>query len=135
MLRVEASARPGAIREAAELQGRILGATAEEVAAAVGAVVYALAAPLIVRAFAARECRRECAIVATLADGTLVEGVADLAFLDNERGPAPGWIVIDFKTDADLSLRLAEYRAQLGLYMTAISASTGLSARGVLLAI
>ncbi len=133
MLRVESGARPEAIREAAELQGRILGAPPAEVAAAAEAVVNAMAAPLIARAFAARECRRECAIVGTLTDGTMVEGVADLAFLDEHEPAAPCWIVIDFKTDADLSPRLAEYRAQLGLYMAAISASTGISARGVLL--
>jgi ATP-dependent helicase/nuclease subunit A len=133
MLRVEADASPEAILEAAELQGRILGATASEVAAAAAAVVNALAAPLIVRAFAARECRRECAVVGRLADGTLIEGIADLAFLD-QRG-APVWIVIDFKTDADLNLRIEEYRAQLGLYMAAISASTGLAAHGVILGI
>ncbi|HTW87347.1 MAG TPA: UvrD-helicase domain-containing protein [Candidatus Binataceae bacterium] len=134
MLRVESDARAGAIREAAELQGRMLGATPVEIAAAAVAVGNALAAPLIIRAFAARECRRECAIVARLTDGTLVEGVADLAFLD-EHGSPPCWTVIDFKTDADWSRRLAEYRVQLGLYMAAISASTGLSARGVLLGV
>jgi ATP-dependent helicase/nuclease subunit A len=135
LLRVEVGAGPPAILEAAELQARILGAPPEEAAAAAEAAASALAAPLMVRAFDARECRRECAIVATLADGTLVEGVADLAFLDEHEPAAPCWTVIDFKTDADLNPRLAEYQAQLGLYMAAVSASTGISARGVLLRI
>jgi len=132
MLRVEPGARPEAFATAAELQGRLLGATPDEIGAAAATVSNALASPMLMRAFAARECRRECGIVGTLADGTLVEGVADLAFLD-ERAAPPCWTVIDFKTDADLLPRLDEYRAQLGLYMAAIGASTGIAVRGVLL--
>ncbi len=131
MLRVDPKADRKSILAAAELQGRLLGATPDEIAAAAEAVNNALAAPLMRRAFAAREHRRECAIVGKLADGTLVEGVADLAFLD-EADPQC-WTVIDFKTDADLLARLDEYRTQLGLYISAISASTGIAARGVLL--
>src|SRR5579885_1176050 len=66
LLRVEPGARPEGIRAAAELQGRILGATAAEIAAASEAVACAIAAPLLQRAFAARECRRECAVLGAL---------------------------------------------------------------------
>ncbi|MBF6568620.1 MAG: UvrD-helicase domain-containing protein [Candidatus Binataceae bacterium] len=134
MLRVA----PGAVREeifyAAKLQGRMLAATDEEIAAAAEAVESAIATPLLKRAFAARDCRRETAIAIRLADGTIVEGIADLVFRD-EREATPCWTVIDFKTDIDLAPRMAEYRVQIGLYMAAITASTGIPADGVLLRI
>jgi hypothetical protein len=44
-------------------------------------------------------CRRETPVTCTLADGTLVEGVVDLAF--EERG---GWIVVDYKTDREIAV-------------------------------
>ena len=46
-------------------------------------------------------------------DGTLAEGVVDLAFL--EEGPDfTGWTVVDFKTDLEFELGRAEYSAQVG---------------------
>jgi ATP-dependent exoDNAse (exonuclease V) beta subunit len=64
-----------------------------------------------------------------LEDGTLIEGVVDLAFRE-----AAGWTVVDFKTDArpDSHPRYAE---QLRLYCAAITAATGLPARAALLAV
>ncbi len=63
---------------------------------------------------------------------TMVEGVADLAFVEHRDGTAR-WIVVDFKTDFDLDRRIAEYRAQVGLYMRAISQATAMPAAGYLL--
>jgi ATP-dependent exoDNAse (exonuclease V) beta subunit len=54
--------------------------------------------------------------------------VVDAAFEDEQ-----GWTVIDFKTDAELSDRLAEYRRQVGLYVRAIGEATGRPCRGILL--
>ncbi len=69
-----------------------------------------------------------------LEDGVTVEGVVDLAFPERVAG-AERWVVVDFKTDADITGRLDEYRAQLLLYLRAISQSTGAPARGVLLCV
>ena len=80
------------------------------------------------RAALAAEVRRESPVVIRLNDGLLIEGVADLAFEE-----AQGWTVVDFKTDAEITSRLDEYRAQLGLYVRGIRASTGRPASGVLL--
>ena len=57
------------------------------------------------RAAAAAECRREAALAVTLDDGTLVEGVADLAFLDTSGDGAARWTVVDFKTDREIGGR------------------------------
>ena len=117
-----------AVAAAAALHGRLLGATAEEVAAATDAVAHALSHPLLRRAAAAPECRRETAIVVRAADGSIVEGVVDAAFADDD-----GWTVIDFKTDVELGGRRAEYARQVALYAEAIARATGRPARGVLL--
>jgi ATP-dependent exoDNAse (exonuclease V) beta subunit len=91
----------------------------------------ALAHPLLRRAAAAARagrCRREAPLALVLADGTLVEGVADLAF--EEDGATT---VVDFKTDVEIVGRLDDYRRQVALYAEAVARATGRPARGVLL--
>jgi ATP-dependent helicase/nuclease subunit A len=127
LARVDLDASRGDVEGLATIEGRILGAPPDEVAAAVVAVTEALAHPLLRRAAAAR-CRRETPLALVLEDGTLVEGVVDAAF--EESG---GWTVVDFKTDVELDARLEEYRAQVRLYVRAVAEATGRPARGVLL--
>jgi hypothetical protein len=95
-------------------------------------VRQALAHPLLRRAAEAAQggrCRREVPLALTLDDGTLVEGVADLAFYEDDASPA--WTVVDFKTDRDLAGRLPEYRRQLGAYAAAVARASGQPARAV----
>jgi ATP-dependent helicase/nuclease subunit A len=67
----------------------------------------------------------------TLDDGTLVEGVVDLAFEENGE-----WIVVDYKTDREIAAAGEDqYRRQVALYATAIARATGAPASGVLLRI
>jgi ATP-dependent exoDNAse (exonuclease V) beta subunit len=111
------------IRELATVHGRIIGATAEEIAAAGEAVSAALAHSLLHHARAAAQqnrCRREAPIVWRDDEGFLTEGVVDLAFEQNQH-----WIVVDFKTDEDLGGNEIAYRRQVGLYAAAIEAATG----------
>ena len=129
--RVPLDAGPDAVGAAAAFFARTLGASAIETAAAAQAALGALASPILRRAAAADSIRREAPIGVVLDDGTLVEGIADLAF--RETTPEPAWTVVDFKTDVALDARLDEYRAQLALYMHAITRATGLPARGILL--
>ena len=114
-----------------QVQGRILGATEAEIAWAVRAAQRVASHPLLVRAAAASqrgEARRECPVTFTAPDGTLLEGVVDLAFLDGDV-----WQVIDFKTDRDLSqVSLERYSRQVAVYAAAIARATGLPARGCL---
>jgi len=123
--------RPG-VETVAALEGRLLGATPEEIAAASEIVERALAHPLLRRAAVAAHagrCRRETPVAMRLPDGVLVEGVVDAAFRDDR----DGWTVLDFKTDVEIAGRLEEYRRQVALYARAIAQSTGVPARGVLL--
>ena len=72
-----------AIEALADVHGRILSAPDEEIAAAIEAVQKVLAHELLARARAADArgaCRRETPVTCTLADGTLIEGIVDLAF-------------------------------------------------------
>lgn len=122
------------IREIARLQGRVLGATDEEVAAALETVHGALRHPLMRRAAAAAnkgQCRREVPIALKLADDVMVEGVVDLAFRDQSESNL--WTVVDYKTDFEVAGRLEEYRKQVGLYALAIAKATGTKTEAVLL--
>ncbi|MGH9972027.1 MAG: PD-(D/E)XK nuclease family protein, partial [Pyrinomonadaceae bacterium] len=123
-----------AIADVARAQGRILGATEDDVAAAVETVHRALRHPLMQRAAAAAnigQCRREVPVGLKLDDGILVEGAIDLAFQE-QRSNSP-WTVIDYKTDFEVKGRLEEYKNQVSLYALAISRATGLDTRPVLL--
>jgi ATP-dependent exoDNAse (exonuclease V) beta subunit len=119
------------IAEGVSLQARILGAPAEEAEAATALVAAALAHPLIGRArdaWRAGRCRRETPVSCRESDGSLVEGVLDLAFEDDD-----GWTVVDFKTDAEIGGELTRYRRQVGLYASVVARATGREAIGVLM--
>jgi len=116
------------VEQLARLHGRLLGAPGGEVAAAVQTVMAALDHPLLQRARSAAICHREFPLAMRMDSGRLVEGVLDLAFMDDG-----AWTVVDFKTDADLPSRRRHYEIQLGWYVYALSSITHTAARGVLL--
>jgi ATP-dependent exoDNAse (exonuclease V) beta subunit len=117
-------------RAYAELQGRIVGATAEEVTAASAAAVAALAHPVVVRAAASPRCAARFPSSCSWADGRIAEGVVDLAFRE-----AGAWTVVDWKTDVELGARRATYQAQAQLYADAIARATGERAEALLLVV
>jgi ATP-dependent helicase/nuclease subunit A len=127
---VKFDASAEAARHAVELNARVLGATEEEVRSAAEAVWGALRHPIFARAQAAERCHREYPVTLKLDDGRMLEGMVDLAFV--EKG---GWIVVDFKTDADASERRVQYERQLRWYAYALAKLTGMQARGVLLGV
>jgi ATP-dependent exoDNAse (exonuclease V) beta subunit len=132
-------ASPAKLAEVARAEARHVGAASEEIEAGIVAATAALAHPLFARARAAATtpdgCRREAPIMLTLEDGSLVEGVLDLAFRETD-ADGPVWTVVDFKTDAELDgPRRASYELQLSLYARAIEAATGERARTVLLSV
>ncbi|AKT44210.1 UvrD-helicase domain-containing protein [Chondromyces crocatus] len=134
---VELEAERPQIAAVAETQARILGATSDELDAAVDSALIALQHPLLRRAAeSARrgDCVREMPVMLTLADGTVVEGSVDLAFREETAGTAL-WTVVDFKTDLDPTDSSVRYETQLRLYAEAIEAATGERAQGIVLAI
>jgi ATP-dependent exoDNAse (exonuclease V) beta subunit len=121
------------VERAAAVQGRYLGCSDGEVTAAARSVSAALGHPLLRRAAAALvqgQCRRELPVALRLEDGTVLDGVVDLAFSD---GGESGWTVVDFKTDRGGGENRAPYEQQVRLYARAIAAATGHPTRAVLL--
>ncbi len=131
------------VHAAAVAEGRLLGASADEVEAAATTTLAALAHPILRRAATADRLRRETPVSFLREDGILVEGIVDLAFrelggglggeLDEEPGGA--WTVVDFKTDRDLAPNLSQYESQLRLYAEAISEATAEPTTPVLLSL
>jgi len=122
------------LEEIARLQARLLGMTDQEAASAAAVAERVLADDLMARARAADArgaCRRETPVTCTLPDGTLVEGIVDLAF--EERNV---WTIVDYKTDREIAAAGEDrYRRQIALYASAIAEATGQSASAVLVRI
>ena len=112
---VDLDADADAIQASAAVNGRLVGATEEEIIAAVATVRATLEHPILRRAAASArkgEIRRETPVLLTLDDGGLVEGVVDLAFLEDTPEFA-GWTVVDFKTDREFATSSDRYTAQV----------------------
>jgi ATP-dependent exoDNAse (exonuclease V) beta subunit len=109
-----------AIQRLATIHARVLGAAAEEIAAASESVHAALAHAVFDGARQAARCRREVPITWRDPEGLLVEGVIDLAFEQTD-----GWTVVDFKTDEEFRGNEPAYRRQVGMYAAAIQAANG----------
>jgi ATP-dependent exoDNAse (exonuclease V) beta subunit len=115
----------------ADVEARVLGLSGTDASAAARVAGKVLAHDIIARARRAERrgaCRRETPVTCRLADGTVVEGIVDLAFEENGE-----WIVVDYKSDRVLAAEGEErYRRQIGFYVSAIGQATGLRASGVL---
>jgi ATP-dependent helicase/nuclease subunit A len=118
------------VKRTAELNARVLGASTEEAAAATEAVGNALAHPVFERARAAGRRHREYPVTLRLDDARMLEGVVDLAFVEDA-----AWVVVDFKTDADAAERRTLYQRQLRWYAYALTRLTGMEARAILLGV
>ena len=121
-----------ALDDLAAVEARVLGLSEDEAAAAAAVVERLFRHDLLTRAHAADArgaCRRETPVTYTMPDGTLIEGVVDLAF--EELGE---WTVVDYKTDRELAASGENrYRRQVALYASAIAQATGQPAHGVLI--
>ena len=87
-------------------------------------------ASLMERARKSARLHREYPMTLSLEDARLLDGVIDLAFIENDT-----WIVVDFKTSADVGERRPHYERQLQWYAFALMQLTGISAKSVLLAV
>src|SRR5262249_13653263 len=113
------------------IEARMLGLDERDARAAAAVAENAFRHDLLRRAGVADArgaCRREAPVSWTAPDGTMIEGVVDLAFEE----PA-GWVFVDYKTDREIALDgLERYRRQLAVYAAAIGEATGRPAAGVL---
>jgi ATP-dependent exoDNAse (exonuclease V) beta subunit len=116
------------VRAVAINQARLIDASSAEIDAAVIAVRAAVAHPLMQRAAASPQLRREIPIVLDTPD-LMLEGIIDLTFSDGA-----SWMVVDYKTDPELSEEVRPpYEAQVRTYAAAITAATGLPCSAALL--
>src|SRR5262249_28309537 len=117
----------------AEIEARVLGLE-EDAAAASTVAARVLAHDVMARARTASgrgACRRETSITCVTPDGTLLEGVVDLAFEHDG-----SWTVVDYKTEREIAVAGEErYRRQVAVYATAISQATGQRCDGIVLVI
>jgi ATP-dependent exoDNAse (exonuclease V) beta subunit len=120
----------GSAMALARMHARLLGAPLEEADAAAEAVTAVLRHPVFDRARRAERCHREWPVLLKLEEGRMLEGVIDLAF--QEQGT---WVIVDFKSDADLKVRQEHYHRQLQWYGLALTRTTGLPVRAVLLGV
>jgi len=125
---IDLDADAATVERFVDVQGRMVGATGPELDEARRCVVAALQHDLYQRARAAAELAREMPLVLRLDDGTLSEGVADLAFRDDQ-----GWHVVELKTDVNLGAREPVYLDQLRLYARAVAAASGEPVSGTIL--
>ena len=115
------------VERGGRVQSRIFSASADELQAAIDVVSRVLEHELLARARAASAVKRETPVSWVLKDGTLIEGVLDLAFDEGDTT-----VVVDFKTDYELAAGETRYRAQLQQYLGAVSRATGRRTTGVL---
>ncbi|MCL2725851.1 MAG: UvrD-helicase domain-containing protein [Polyangiaceae bacterium] len=122
---VELDADENAIADAARVEGRIAGASADEIDAARDAVASALEHPIFARARRGERVMREAPVMMRAKDNAIIEGVVDLAFAETGEDGEPRWVVVDFKTDVEIGARKDGYIQQIDTYARAIAAATG----------
>ena len=115
------------VLKTAEMHGRILLASDDEVRSAATVTSSVIRSPLMQRARRAGVVRRETPLTWLQKDGSLIEGVLDLAFDEGDTT-----IVVDFKTDQELAAGESRYRAQVQQYVNAVARATGRPATGIL---
>jgi len=134
LARVPLDASRQTLADVSGVEARVLGLEPEDAVSASLVVERVLAHDVLLRARAAEArgaCRRETPITCVLPDGTLLEGVVDLAFEHNQT-----WTVVDYKTDREMAAEgEAQYRRQVALYASAIALATGASCDGIVLVI
>ena len=121
------------VEHLAAAHGRVLGAEAGEIEAAIAVVRRVAGHPVFAdaaRAASAGLCYRETPITVRLDSGAVVEGIVDLAYHDDDEV-----VVVDFKTDRELEGAMDTYRRQVQIYAHAIALATGRPVRGVLMKI
>ena len=131
---IDLKADTTAIEAVAAVHGKMVGATADEILAAIVTIGRVLDHPILRRAarIEKERVRRESPVMLLLKEGGLVEGVIDLAFREDS-SEFDGWTVVDFKTDREFEETSDQYIAQVRVYSEAVAAATKTPARGVLL--
>jgi ATP-dependent exoDNAse (exonuclease V) beta subunit len=125
---VPAKASLEEIKAVAAVHASIVSADPMETAAAVACAAAVLKHGVWSAALSASAMYREMPVTMPLPQGRILEGVLDLAYKDST-----GWVVVDYKTDADMEMNRDIYVRQLRWYLHSLATATGEPARGILL--
>lgn len=124
-------ARRTHLQRLADYHRRIHQATDEEARVAVDTAGAALAHPLLRTAAGAERVEREYPFLYRCDDGTILDGVIDLFFIDGD-----SVTLVDFKTDLTAGTPVPErYRIQMSWYVRVLGHLTERPVRAVLLAV
>jgi ATP-dependent exoDNAse (exonuclease V) beta subunit len=107
------------LQKAAKLWGGGLALSPEDADLAADLAARALEGDLLTRAKRSPHVFRELSLTGKGMDGSLLNAVVDLAFLEEEE-----WVVVDYKTDRELG-NLDSYRKQVGHYGDLLEKLTG----------
>ncbi|HEV2352888.1 MAG TPA: 3'-5' exonuclease, partial [Puia sp.] len=107
------------LQKAALFYGEKIGIGKEGVEEAVKMALPALQSPLLQRARDSKKAFRELPLTIKDEDGTYLNAVLDLAFLDQNE-----WVIVDYKTDQYPEKLKEKYRQQLGYYRKLLETAT-----------
>ncbi len=107
------------LRKAALLYAEKAGIGKEGAEEAVRMALPALQSPILQRARDSKKAFRELPLTVKNKDGTYLNAVLDLAFLDQSE-----WVIVDYKTDKDPEKLKEKYRQQIGYYRKLLEEST-----------
>ncbi len=108
------------LQKGARIYAEQLGVPKEGADLAVGWVTKAFRSGILQRARASKNSFRELPLTGKQKDGTFINAVIDLAFLEGEE-----WVIVDYKTDQDPERLKEKYRQQLEYYGGLLTQFTG----------
>jgi ATP-dependent helicase/nuclease subunit A len=113
------------LRKAASFYAEKMGISEEGAGWAVGWVEKALQSDILQRAKRSQKIFRELPITGKQDDGSFVNAILDLAFLEDDQ-----WVIVDYKTDQDPTRLEEKYKKQLGYYREMLETMTGKKVKG-----
>ena len=108
------------LQKAAKFYSDKMGISEEQANLALGWVEKALKSELIQRARDSKKVFRELPITGKQEDGSYLNAVIDLVFLENDE-----WVIVDYKSDQDPKKLEEKYKKQLGYYGKMLLEVTG----------
>ena len=113
------------LRKAASFYGERMGVPKEAAEQAAGWATQAFQSELLQKARKTGKAFRELPVTARGEDGSYLNAIIDLAFLEDEE-----WVIVDYKTDQNPEILREKYQKQLGLYAKLLKDLTNRKVKG-----
>ncbi len=108
------------LKKASSFYAEKMGIPTEPAAMALEWVEKTLRSGIVQRAKASKKVFRELPVTTRQDDGSYLNAVLDLAFLEENE-----WVIVDYKTDKDKEARKDHYHRQLNIYADFLKKTTG----------